>query len=324
MVNVFISYQEHDRIPAERLSMELRDRGYGVVADHLNVMVGDSIVRQIGHEPSDASFLVLFLPEATSTSTWMDREWMSALARQLERANVRVLPVILSGATPPPILADTKYVDLGYDWDGGLNALIKAIDPQAFAPGNPGAAPGTRDQRLPSSGASKRVGGEEDDANHRGAGVARFADSSDQSLLVSSHPSSSEEAHGSGVNSPMARIVEAMPVTIYLSDQAFHQQVETAVEALLDAAGLQIESRDDPVMGSWYRRMLAAVKDVVHSPAAREATLVAAHVADTHLVLAQERGRNCDADAESWTCHRGVAADQGCSDPSGCAASREG
>jgi hypothetical protein len=79
-----------------------------------------------------------------------------------------------------------------------------------------------------------------------------------------------------------------MTITIYLSDSAAHQQVEAAVEALLAVAGLQIESRDDPVVGSWFRRMLATSKKMTRSPAAREATLVAAHIADTRVVLAQD------------------------------------
>jgi hypothetical protein len=79
-----------------------------------------------------------------------------------------------------------------------------------------------------------------------------------------------------------------MPVTIYLSDESIHQQVETALEALLDVAGWQIESRGNPVIGSWFRNMGATVKQVVNSPAGREATLVAAHIADTRLVLAQD------------------------------------
>jgi hypothetical protein len=79
-----------------------------------------------------------------------------------------------------------------------------------------------------------------------------------------------------------------MPVTIYLSNERIHGQVETAIEELLATAGLQIESRDDPIMGSWFRPMLATIKKAVRSPAAREATLVAAHVADTRLVLAQD------------------------------------
>lgn len=79
-----------------------------------------------------------------------------------------------------------------------------------------------------------------------------------------------------------------MPITIYLSDETIHPQVETAIEALLDEAGLQIESRDDPILGSWFRRMVATVKQAMGSPAGREATLIAAHIADTRLVLIQD------------------------------------
>lgn len=79
-----------------------------------------------------------------------------------------------------------------------------------------------------------------------------------------------------------------MPVTIYLSDEGIHEEVEAAVEALLATAGLRIGSRDDPIAGSWFRRMKAFIKEATHSPAAREAALVAAHVADTRFVLAQD------------------------------------
>jgi hypothetical protein len=57
----------------------------------------------------------------------MSREWMSALARQLGGAGVIVLPVRLTGGSPPAILADIKYADLTADWDGGVHALCAAI-----------------------------------------------------------------------------------------------------------------------------------------------------------------------------------------------------
>ena len=75
-----------------------------------------------------------------------------------------------------------------------------------------------------------------------------------------------------------------LPITIYLSAEGIHEQVELAIEAWLTAAELRIVSRDDPVEGSWFRRMRATF----NSPGAREAALVAAHVVDTHLVLAQD------------------------------------
>lgn len=79
-----------------------------------------------------------------------------------------------------------------------------------------------------------------------------------------------------------------MPVTIYLSDERNHRQVEAAVEDLLAVIGMQVQVRDDPIVGSWFRRMWATLKEGMRSPAAQEAALVAAHVADTRLVLAQD------------------------------------
>ena len=79
-----------------------------------------------------------------------------------------------------------------------------------------------------------------------------------------------------------------VPVTIFLSEERIHAQVETAVNKLLATAGLAVQDRDEPVIGSWFRQMRAAAKEVTRSPAAREAALTAAHAADTRLVLAQD------------------------------------
>ena len=79
-----------------------------------------------------------------------------------------------------------------------------------------------------------------------------------------------------------------MPVTIYLSDETIHEQVERAIEAHLAGAGMQIRARDDPIAGSWFRSMRASLKEAARSPAAREAVLTTAHAIDTRLVLAQD------------------------------------
>jgi hypothetical protein len=52
-----------------------------------------------------------------------------------------------------------------------------------------------------------------------------------------------------------------LPVTIYLADERAHTQIELAVEALLASAGLRVDARDDPVIGSWFRRMVATPAD---------------------------------------------------------------
>ncbi|MEU9413606.1 hypothetical protein AB0E08_49055 [Streptomyces sp. NPDC048281] len=79
-----------------------------------------------------------------------------------------------------------------------------------------------------------------------------------------------------------------LPITIYLSDLAPHADVQDAVEALLATAGLVVLDREDPVTGSWFRRMRATLTRTARSQAAREGALTAAHIADTRLVLAQD------------------------------------
>lgn len=79
-----------------------------------------------------------------------------------------------------------------------------------------------------------------------------------------------------------------LSVSIYLSDEADHEQVEAAVVELLAIAGLRIIDRGVPVLGSWFRQMRAAVGKAMRSRAARESVLIAAHVADTRVVLAQD------------------------------------
>ncbi|GAA4554564.1 hypothetical protein [Amycolatopsis samaneae] len=76
-----------------------------------------------------------------------------------------------------------------------------------------------------------------------------------------------------------------LPVTIYLADERIHEQVQDAVENLLGFAGAEIVEQDDPVLGSWFRRLRAKA---AASPAAREAAASAAHAVEARLVLSQD------------------------------------
>jgi hypothetical protein len=79
-----------------------------------------------------------------------------------------------------------------------------------------------------------------------------------------------------------------LPITIYLSDESAHEQVEAAVEDFLAAAGGHIEHRDDPILGSWFRGMRAKMSKFVDSPLGHEVTYLAAHAAESRLVHAQD------------------------------------
>lgn len=81
---------------------------------------------------------------------------------------------------------------------------------------------------------------------------------------------------------------QSLPVTIYISDESIHEQVEAAVESVLESVGARIEDRDDPIPGSWFRRMGAKTAALANSPAGREAAATALHAAEAHFVHAKD------------------------------------
>jgi len=127
VANVFISHRKIDDEAAERLAVELRDAGHDVWFDEWNVKLGDSIVERMNEGLEGAAFLVLCYSREGVLAPWISREWMSALARQLEGCGVKILPVRLTNGSPPGILADLKCADLTKDWNAGLAALKRAL-----------------------------------------------------------------------------------------------------------------------------------------------------------------------------------------------------
>lgn len=127
MANLFISHRGMDATQAEFLADELRARGHHVWLDVWEIQVGDSIVAKIDEGLTGASYLVLCYSEDGVLAPWISREWMSALARQMDGHGIRLLPVRLTGGRPPAILADIRYADLVSDLAKGVAELTKAL-----------------------------------------------------------------------------------------------------------------------------------------------------------------------------------------------------
>jgi len=127
MADVFISHRGEDAADAERLATEIQAAGHNVWLDLWTINIGDSIIQKIDGGLQGASYVVLCYSSSGSAGPWMDREWMSSLARQLQGHGVKILPVRLTGGVPPAILADIKFADLVVDWANGMGQLLGAI-----------------------------------------------------------------------------------------------------------------------------------------------------------------------------------------------------
>jgi hypothetical protein len=127
MANVFISHRRSDTKEAERLANEVRRAGHQVWFDEWEINIGDSIIERMNKGLSGTTYFVVCYSSAGIEVPWMGREWLSALARQLDGHSVKILPVLLTRGAPPAILADIKYADLTKEWSTGIKLLLRAI-----------------------------------------------------------------------------------------------------------------------------------------------------------------------------------------------------
>ena len=127
MATVFVSHRRSDALEAEALANNIRSAGHQVWLDDWEIGLGDSIIAKMNEGLEGAAYLVLCFSKAGSEAPWMGREWQSALARQLNGSAVKILPVILTGGSPPAILADIQYVDLTKNRPAAIASLLKAI-----------------------------------------------------------------------------------------------------------------------------------------------------------------------------------------------------
>jgi hypothetical protein len=127
MSEVFISHRSADTAAAERLAQDIQEAGHHVWLDEWAIDIGDSIVKRMEEGLEGSAYLVLCYSDAGVMAPWISREWMSALARQMEGQNIRILPVILTGNLIPAILADIRTADLRNNWNKGLSLLLRAI-----------------------------------------------------------------------------------------------------------------------------------------------------------------------------------------------------
>ena len=127
MTTVFVSHRGADSYAAARLASDLREGGIEVWLDLDEIRVGDSILERMNVGLERASHVIFIFSDEASLGPWMDREWLSALARQLEGEDVRLLPARIGASTGPSILRDIKYADLANDWNSGVAALRAAV-----------------------------------------------------------------------------------------------------------------------------------------------------------------------------------------------------
>jgi hypothetical protein len=125
----FMSYSSKDAQFVTRLANDLHSKGVKVWWDKMEMKVGDSLHTKIQEGISNSAWLGIVLSPHSVSSPWVVKELSAALAQELERKDVFVLPILYQDCQVPVFLKDKIYADFRISYDRGLEALLERINP---------------------------------------------------------------------------------------------------------------------------------------------------------------------------------------------------
>lgn len=123
MERLFISYSRKDSAIARQLADSLNKAGYDVWWDISDLQGGDDWLRTIPAAIESSQYFVLLLSPGSTTSEWVEREYLHAINRHL-----KIIPVMLQQCQIPFALANINYIDFtGRDYATNLQNLLNAL-----------------------------------------------------------------------------------------------------------------------------------------------------------------------------------------------------
>jgi TIR domain len=134
VTRVFVSYAaDADGITAMRLASDLRNAGVEVWMAPESIPDGEPFSPAIDRGLESSGYFVVLLSPASLVSRWVQMEVNAALDRALH-GKIKVVPLVLSPVTVPPLLATFQQIEFA-DYDLGLSALGDVIGVPQLAGG---------------------------------------------------------------------------------------------------------------------------------------------------------------------------------------------
>lgn len=122
--NVFISYAEPDTLKAERLVTELESHGINAFFSIRDTVPGENFVSRLSNTIADSDYFVLLVSAVSIDRPWVELEWTTALARELNEKRAFLFLLRLDDSNLPMLLSTRHYLDAYLDWDNAVRDLI--------------------------------------------------------------------------------------------------------------------------------------------------------------------------------------------------------
>jgi hypothetical protein len=126
-MQVFISHNKADTATAQEIALFLVTEGVNVWFDEWEISAGESIVGRVNEALETCTALVVLWSQNASRSQWVQRELNSAIARALETASPRVIPVRLDSTPLPALLRDLRYIRFSSGSEEDRRTVIREL-----------------------------------------------------------------------------------------------------------------------------------------------------------------------------------------------------
>ncbi|HSG38310.1 MAG TPA: TIR domain-containing protein, partial [Thermoanaerobaculia bacterium] len=155
--DVFLSYARADAGQVRRLAENLHNAGLDVFFDEWEIGPGDVLVHRLDHGLLNSRNGVLCVTPTSLSRPWVLEEYAAMVTRAVDR-KLRLIPVLLTDAELPPLLASRVWIDLrtadGPEYERRVRDLVAALKGE-----RPGPPPRREGEILPRPGTAFRAEG---------------------------------------------------------------------------------------------------------------------------------------------------------------------
>ena len=129
-MKIFLSHSSKDKKIVKRIKEDLSSHGYKTWLDDEDIPFGSSIVEQIEKGLTECNILIVFLSLNSVLSKWMQSEWQVQFFRQVNESKTRILPILLTNCTIPPLLSNIRYLDFRQHdvYEDNLSILLDTLN----------------------------------------------------------------------------------------------------------------------------------------------------------------------------------------------------
>lgn len=134
MAKVFLSHSSKDKPFVRLLAEDIKASGVPIWIDEVELLPGDSIIREISQAIVEASYVLGCLSRHSVTSNWVREELEIAATRGINNNHVVVVPLLLDDCEIPAFLAPKLYVDFrqAVQYDESFGQLLRRLNPEAL------------------------------------------------------------------------------------------------------------------------------------------------------------------------------------------------